>query len=332
MNALATVIAIAACSTLHLHNPAQASFAGRQSSPEMGKRAVADTQQILAQDLDPELPRLPFATWFKQLAGPGAGIVWQLSECRDAPSPATGEIRACVEANTILPDGRRVILMLAVGTFKRGVTGAPAFQFGVIEQEGELRTIRRLRDLQKQLLAPRGLANGPLVKLPDANLAGVRLSANSAHVDVAPAWGGEEFGRLMAIEEPPPPPPPGAGVTLSKTSSTSENQEGAEDSGRPAASEEVKLLGSVSWGDVIKKAQPRYPAQAKRVNASGPVNVQITISEAGRVIEAKPTSGHPLLREAAAEAARQWVFKPAILNGALVKTETVLVFVFTVPK
>jgi TonB family protein len=82
---------------------------------------------------------------------------------------------------------------------------------------------------------------------------------------------------------------------------------------------------------VIKKVQPRYPAQAKRVNASGPVNVQITISETGRVIEAKAASGHPLLRDAAVTAARQWVFKPAILNGVPVKTETVLVFVFAIP-
>jgi protein TonB len=88
----------------------------------------------------------------------------------------------------------------------------------------------------------------------------------------------------------------------------------------------------VDWGDVLKKAQPRYPAQAKRVNASGPVNVQIIISESGRVIEAKATSGHPLLREAAVMAARQWVFRPAILNGVPVKTETVLVFVFTAPQ
>jgi TonB family protein len=330
MNALATMIAIVACSTMHLHNPAQASFAGQQSSPEMEKRAVADTQQILAQDLDPELPRLPFATWFKQLAGPRAGIVWQLSECGDAPSPVTGEIRACVEANTILPDGRRVILMLTVGTFKRGVTGTPAFQFGVIEQEGELRTIRRLRDLQKQLLAPRSLVNTS-VKLPEANIPKIRLSANNAYADVAPAWGGEEFGRATAIEAPPPPAPPRARLALSKTTSDAENQDASEEPGRTTAGGEVMSLGDVAWGDVIKKVQPRYPAQAKRVNASGSVNVQITISETGRVIEAKGASGHPLLRDAAVTAARQWVFKPAILNGVPVKTETVLVFVFTVP-
>ena len=325
MNVLATMIAIAAYSTLH--NSAQASLVSAQHSSL--ERAVADTQQILAQDLDPELPKLPFAHWFKQLAGPGAGIVWQVSECGDATSPVAGDIRACAEANTILPDGRRVILRVAVGTFKRGKIGAPAFQFGVIEQNGRLFTIRRLRDLQKQLLEPGSLASRPAVKLPEVKALEVRLSANNAPVELAPAWGWDAFDRTTAIEEPPPAP---TRAWLALSEAEKENQDASEEPGRPAAGGEVTSLGDVAWGDVIKKAQPRYPAQAKRVNASGPVNVHITISEIGRVIEAKAASGHPLLRDAAVTAARQWVFKPAILNGVPVKTETVLVFVFTVPK
>jgi len=122
---------------------------------------------------------------------------------------------------------------------------------------------------------------------------------------LAPAWGWDAFGR--AIEEPPPAPA-AAGPALSKATSDARNRDGVRRARRPVPAVKAKLLGSVSWGDVIKKAQPRYPPQAKRVNAAGPVNVQITISETGRVIEAKATSGHPLLRNAAVEAARQWEF------------------------
>jgi TonB family protein len=221
--------------------------------------------------------------------------------------------------------------MFAVGTFKKGAIGVPTFHFGVIDQGGDLHTVRRLRDLPKQLLAHKGLANRPAVKLPEMNIPQVRLSANNERVDLAPAWGWDAFGRVTAIEEPPPASPP-AGPALATAASDADNHDASEEPGRPAAGGEVKLLGDVAWGDVIKKSQPRYPAQAKRVNAAGPVNVQITISETGRVIEAKATSGHPLLRNAAVEAARQWVFKPAILNGSSVKTETVLVFVFTIPE
>ena len=53
------------------------------------------------------------------------------------------------------------------------------------------------------------------------------------------------------------------------------------------------------------------------------------ISEEGRVIEATTVSGHPLLRNAAMEAARKWVFKPTMLNGIPVKVQSTLTFLFT---
>jgi hypothetical protein len=119
--------------------------------------AVAETQRRFASDLDAELPKVSFADWFEQVVGHGAGIVWQLSECGERGEDslkATGDIRACVEAIAMLPDGRRVILMTAVGTFKKGIVGAPRFDFGVIEQQGELFSVRRLRDLSGQLSNP----------------------------------------------------------------------------------------------------------------------------------------------------------------------------------
>ncbi|HMV51532.1 MAG TPA: energy transducer TonB, partial [Blastocatellia bacterium] len=75
--------------------------------------------------------------------------------------------------------------------------------------------------------------------------------------------------------------------------------------------------------------QPAYPPVAKAAKASGQVQVQITISEEGKVVEASAISGHPLLRDAAVEAARQWVFKPVELSGTPVKVQGVLNFNFT---
>ena len=48
-----------------------------------------------------------------------------------------------------------------------------------------------------------------------------------------------------------------------------------------------------------------------------------------RVIEAGVITGHPLLRDAALQAARQWVFKPTELSGVPVKVQGVLTFNFT---
>ena len=93
----------------------------------------------------------------------------------------------------------------------------------------------------------------------------------------------------------------------------------------------ISVSGGVLQGNAIKKVQPPYPVEAKAAHASGAVQVQVTISEDGRVIEAEIVSGHPLLREASLVAARQWVFKPFELSGVAVKVRGVLIFNFTLP-
>jgi protein TonB len=84
-------------------------------------------------------------------------------------------------------------------------------------------------------------------------------------------------------------------------------------------------------GDVITRVQPLYPVSAKKVNATGKVEVQVTVSVKGHVIEAKAISGHQLLRQAAVDAAIGWVFKPTILDGVPVQVQSILTFVFTPP-
>ncbi|HEX2491433.1 MAG TPA: TonB family protein, partial [Blastocatellia bacterium] len=91
----------------------------------------------------------------------------------------------------------------------------------------------------------------------------------------------------------------------------------------------LTVSGGVLQGKAIKKVQPPYPPIAKAARASGAVQVQVTISETGEVIEASVISGHPLLRDAALQAARQWLFKPTELSGVPVKVQGILTFNFT---
>ncbi|HEU0184627.1 MAG TPA: energy transducer TonB [Blastocatellia bacterium] len=285
------------------------------------KRAIADTQRALASDVDAELPGISFMNWFESVVGPRVGVTWQLSECGDsteASLDSTDDIRACVEANTILADGRGVIVRIAVGTFKKGITGAPVFYFGVIEQEGNLFLVRRLSDLQKQLSAPGRLADKRVVELPEVNIRSVRLAANNTPAAPLEVWSDRYFDQAAISESGDPAPLPEP--PRPKTASAGEITEG------------LRILGAVSWGGVISKAQPRYPPGAKRYNISGSVDVQVTISTTGRVRRAKAVGGHPLLRGAAEDAARQWVFRPATLKGVQVETQIVLTFVFKSPQ
>ena len=68
-------------------------------------------------------------------------------------------------------------------------------------------------------------------------------------------------------------------------------------------------------GKTVSLPKPTIPATAKAVNASGAVSVQITIDETGNVIAAKAVSGHPLLRQAAEQAALNAKFVPTHLSG-----------------
>jgi TonB family protein len=120
-------------------------------------------------------------------------------------------------------------------------------------------------------------------------------------------------GTLTFVFTPPPQPtsdPPAAAT-------------GAE------TSQKINVSGGVLQGKAIKRVQPPYPPIAKAARASGAVQVQVTISETGEVIEASVISGHPLLRDAALQAARQWLFKPTELSGVPVKVQGILTFNFT---
>jgi TonB family protein len=279
------------------------------------RQAVTETQRVLSSRLDAGLPGIPFLTWFGQVVGPGAGVIWQLSECggQAEASDSAEDLRACTEANAVLPDGRKVVVMIMVGTFKKGVTGTPAFYYGVIEQRVELSPIRRLRDLPELLRMSGRSGKKRGVALPAAEMPDGRLI-------VAPASAGRLLTRSnlemesLSVMDDAPPPPPMKGRSQRSTAGPP-----------PAAS------GSVMQGMALTKVQPVYPAGAKRFNASGQVEVRITISEAGRVTKAQAISGHPLLRDAAVEAAWKWVFKPTTLNGVPVETQMVISFAFAAP-
>ncbi|MEO8073040.1 MAG: TonB family protein [Acidobacteriota bacterium] len=95
----------------------------------------------------------------------------------------------------------------------------------------------------------------------------------------------------------------------------------------------AQIPKTISGGVLNGKAQnlpaPEFPAAAKAVNASGTVNVQVTIDEDGNVTSANAISGHPLLRSAAVDAARQAKFTPTQLSGQAVKVTGVIIYNFT---
>ncbi len=95
-----------------------------------------------------------------------------------------------------------------------------------------------------------------------------------------------------------------------------------------AVPKKVKVSGGVLQMLTLQKVSPTYPPEARQKGISGAVEVQILVSEEGKVIEAHAVKGPEELRQAAVEAAKQWTFKPAALGDHTVKMEGVLTFKF----
>ncbi len=72
--------------------------------------------------------------------------------------------------------------------------------------------------------------------------------------------------------------------------------------------------------DATRLPKPVYPKAAKAVRASGEVKVEVEVDEKGNVTSATSVSGHPLLRQAAEQAAKRAKFKPSTekVNGVIV--------------
>jgi periplasmic protein TonB len=161
-------------------------------------------------------------------------------------------------------------------------------------------------------------AFGTITKMPDTILPGTNASERRLIpiTGVFPPLSGGGRSLIMRETGEPAPPPP-APTPLPKIEPAPEVKSGPS-----------KVSEGVLQGRAIKKVRPGYPEIARRNRIGGLVQVQVLISEDGRVMEAFIINGHPLLRNAAIEAARQWIFTPTMLSKVPVKVQGVLSFNF----
>lgn len=84
--------------------------------------------------------------------------------------------------------------------------------------------------------------------------------------------------------------------------------------GDSGLSEPVPIT-SVQMPKLIKKVAPDYPLPALKARIQGYVVVEAITDISGRVVKARVINGHPLLRTAAEQAVRKWIYEPYIVNG-----------------
>lgn len=95
--------------------------------------------------------------------------------------------------------------------------------------------------------------------------------------------------------------------------------------------ERIPYIGPVT-SKALSLPQPIYTEVAKATRAQGPVTVEILIDEYGKVISARATSGHPLLRVESEKAAYRARFSPTLLGNQPVKAKGVITFNFILNK
>lgn len=84
----------------------------------------------------------------------------------------------------------------------------------------------------------------------------------------------------------------------------------------------IRRSEGVQSGMLIHRIEPQYPAIAKIARVSGTVELRAIIGRDGSVSSIEVLIGNPLLARAAVEAARQWRYRPTILDGEAVEVET----------
>jgi len=279
------------------------SAAAQDSSWE--SKAVTRVQQTAASQYDPSLPSRPFGNWLNQVVGPQSGVSWHLGECVELAEmdfDVEQGIPACVEATAILPDERKVVAQIFVGSFKQGLSQTTKFHFATIEKDNQFQSVRKLSDLPQLLREPFPIEKLNIITLPQIDLIHApRLSSFKAHTLIGPP-------KIMTVETGAdiPPPPKTAGA--------------------------LRVSSGATAGNALTKVAPIYPPFARQIKASGEVQVAITINEKGLVIEAKAISGHTALRASAEEAAKKWVFRPTRIDGKPMRQQDVLTFIFSLPQ
>ncbi|MGA2344978.1 MAG: TonB family protein [Candidatus Sulfotelmatobacter sp.] len=93
----------------------------------------------------------------------------------------------------------------------------------------------------------------------------------------------------------------------------------------------MSISQGVSRGLLIHQVAPIYPKSSIAMRIEGTVQLSTIISKTGDITHVKIVSGDPQLAKAAADAVKQWKYKPYLLNGEPVDIQTQVTVNFKLP-
>jgi TonB family protein len=82
----------------------------------------------------------------------------------------------------------------------------------------------------------------------------------------------------------------------------------------------------------ISQVSPKFPEIAVRTRTSGAVVLELDVDKQGKVIKATPVSGPEVFYKEAINAAMQWRYKPASIDGVNISSQVKITFNFNLKK
>jgi periplasmic protein TonB len=226
-------------------------------------------------------------------------VVFQMQVTADGQAePVSETVRVLRTRPSPMPDGTQAGAPAAAGAKPAPPAAAGAEQAGaeVAPADEKVAIAHPVKAFRTESLAQRLRPARP-TELPDAPL-----------VAAAPASGVPDVNLGGIVSSPVAPPPPAPKVE--------------------PVTKAPSMGGQVQAAVLIQRVNPEFPNMARQAGASGAVEVVATIGTDGHVKNVHALSGNPLLRAAAIAAVKQWVYRPTLLNGQPVESETKVVLDF----
>ncbi len=178
-------------------------------------------------------------------------------------------------------------------------------------------------------VAPSPVASGTDTTAPTSLVGNKKAAAAKQDAPALVVKGGSAPVLQAKSVDPDAPAPgieaPSAGAAMPNLGSTSSKE------ARPVL-QALTVSQGVSQGLLLKKVQPFYPKGALAMQVEGSVEIMATISKTGDISHVTVVSGDAQLTKAAADAVKQWKYKPYLLNGEPVEIQTQVTINFKLPK
>jgi TonB family protein len=91
---------------------------------------------------------------------------------------------------------------------------------------------------------------------------------------------------------------------------------------KPPRLPRIRIPSGVAEGLNLRTVDPAYPRDAITKHIQGDVILMVVVDKKGKVTKTRVISGDPVLAEAAADAVKQWRYKPYTLNAEPVEFQT----------